>query len=225
MSDLPKRHPEGVFASLEGPEGAGKSSQINRLAERMRAAGREVVVTREPGGCKGAEVLRNLVLSGAVQWDPRTELMLFAAARREHVVRTIAPALARGAVVLSDRFSESSRAYQGAARGVGTALCDDLERIACDGILPDIVFLLDVDPVVGLARSKARATDSTMFEALDLEFHRTLRQAFLDRAAERPELFEVIPSMDVEATSDAVWAAFLRRFPQALPRDLCAGGR
>lgn len=224
MSGLPARHPEGVFLSVEGPEGAGKSRQIKILAERLQSAGREVVVTREPGGCEGAEILRSLVLSGAVQWDARTELMLFAAARREHVVRTIAPALARGAVVLSDRFSESSRAYQGAARGVGTALCDDLERIACDGILPDLVFLLDVDPVVGLARSKARASDSTMFEALDLEFHRTLRQAFLDRAAERPDLFEVIPSMDVAATSDAVWAALLRRLPLVLPRDLCAAG-
>lgn len=224
MNALPPRHPDALFQVFEGGEGAGKTSQIKRLAERFQAAGREVVVTREPGGCRGAEILRNLVLSGTVQWDPRTELMLFAAARREHVVRTIAPALARGAVVLSDRFSESSRAYQGAARGVGTGLCDDLERIACDGILPDLVFLLDVDPIVGLARSKARATDSTMFEALDLDFHRTLRQAFLDRAAERPDLFEVIPAMDVDGMSDAVWEVVQRRFPGALRRGLCAGG-
>jgi dTMP kinase len=146
----------GLFVSFEGVDGSGKSTQARLLAERLRAQGREVVLTREPGGSPGAEEIRRLVLTGdRARWSAETEILLFTAARRDHLERTIRPALARGAVVLTDRFADSTRLYQGATRGDLRALVDQLHALMI-GMEPDLTVVIDMDPAKALARSLDR---------------------------------------------------------------------
>ncbi len=148
--------PQGLFVSFEGVDGSGKSTQARLLAERLRARGREVVLTREPGGSPGAEEIRRLVLTGdRARWSPETEILLFTAARRDHLERTIRPALARGAVVVTDRFADSTRLYQGATRGDLRGLVDRLHDLLI-GTEPDLTFVIDMDPERALARSLRR---------------------------------------------------------------------
>jgi dTMP kinase len=196
----------GRFITFEGGEGAGKSTQLKRLAERLRARGLEIVATREPGGSPGAEAIRELVLNGAAdRWSPVTETLLMYAARRDHVERVIRPALARGAWVVCDRFADSTRAYQGAAGGTDPALIAALEAQVLDDARPDLTLVFDLDPEAGLARAHARGGE-LRFESKGLAFHQRLREAFLAIARDEPQRCAVVDAAaSIEAADAAVW--------------------
>jgi dTMP kinase len=180
------------FITIEGGEGTGKSTLIRGLAEALKAQGRDVVQTREPGGSPGAEDIRALMVTGdADRWDAMTELLLVNAARRDHVERVVRPALARGATVLCDRYVDSTRCYQG-MRGVPRALIDSVHHGAID-LDPDITLILDVPPEQGLARAADRGGDAR-FESMGLEYHTKLREAFLDIAKSEPQRCRTIDS-------------------------------
>jgi dTMP kinase len=199
----------GRFITFEGGEGAGKSTQVRRLAERLSPLAPEVVVTREPGGSPGAEAIRELLVTGAAdRWSGVTETLLMYAARRDHIERVIRPALARGAWVLSDRFADSTRAYQGAGEAVDPALIAALEAQVLDGVTPDLTLVLDLPVEAGLARAGARPEAQSRFEAKGQGFHERLRQAFLEIARAEPQRCAVIAAAEpLEAVTAAVWAA------------------
>jgi dTMP kinase len=199
----------GRLIAFEGVEGSGKSTQLELLRRLLEDRGdREVVVTREPGGTPAGERVRALLLDPAVELHPRAEALLFAAARAELVEAVIRPALERGAVVLCDRYLDSSLAYQGGARGLGRDPVDQVNRFATGGLLPDLVVLLDLDPAAGLAR---RARDPDRIEAQDLGFHRRVRDAFRDLAAAEPGRFAVVDAAaPVAEVAGQVRAAVLR---------------
>ncbi|WP_323716946.1 dTMP kinase [Paracoccus aminovorans] len=181
-----------MFISFEGIDGSGKSTQARRLARTMADAGTETVLTREPGGSAGAEEIRRLLVEGrGERWSPETELLLFTAARRDHVERLIHPALARGASVITDRFADSSRVYQGLVRADLRQLVEALHRLTI-GIEPARTFLIDLDPEIALARGQARGGVEDRFETLGLDFQRRLRDGFRALAAEFPARFRVI---------------------------------
>ncbi|WP_309087958.1 dTMP kinase [Phenylobacterium sp.] len=195
----------GRFITFEGGEGAGKSTQVKRLAARLEAQGLEVVTTREPGGSPGAETIRDIVLKGAAdRWSPVTETLLMYAARRDHIERVIEPALTRGAWVVCDRFADSTRAYQGAAGGTDPGLISALETHILQGVRPDLTLVFDLSPEVGLERAHARAGAEMRFESKGMAFHQRLRDGFRAIAAAEPERCAVI---DAEAPMDAVEAA------------------
>jgi dTMP kinase len=195
----------GRLIAFEGVEGAGKSTQLELLRRQLEGRGREVVVTREPGGTPVGERVRALLLDPEVEIYPRAEALLFAAARAELVERVIRPALERGAVVLCDRYLDSSLAYQGGARGLGRGPVEEVNRLATGGLLPDLVVLLDLDPADGLRR---RQGDRDRIEAQDLDFHRRVREAFRALAAADPNRFAVVdgaaPVREVAARVHAV---------------------
>lgn len=195
-----------LFVAFEGGEGAGKSTQVNLLAERVRKAGREVVVTREPGGTPVAESIRAFILdSEHTEMASRTEALLFAAARSEHVIRVIEPALSRGDVVLCDRFVDSSIAYQGAGRRLGAHEVQEVNSWATEGLVPDITIVLDIDPRAGLTRAKSVA-DPDRLESLDLEFHDDVRDAFLELASVGGSRYVVIDAdQDPTVVCEAIW--------------------
>ncbi|WP_369792994.1 dTMP kinase [Kocuria sp. ZOR0020] len=181
----------GLFIALEGGDGAGKSTQIKRLARGLAQGGLEVLTTREPGGSDLGERLRNLVLDPQfAPVDPRTEALLFAASRSSHVETVIRPALERGAVVITDRFLDSSVAYQGAGRGLGTSVIRDLNAWAVHGVMPDLTVLLDVSAATGRQRRSTRAEDRMEQESQD--FHHDVRQAFLALAQDSPQRYLVL---------------------------------
>ena len=185
----------GKFITLEGGEGAGKSTQARLLAEHLRSLGHECVVTREPGGSPVAEALREVILSGvAAPLGPSAETVLFAAARIDHVVQTILPALARGAFVICDRFTDSTRVYQGALGKVDPGLIRTLEEIATAQCRPDLTVMLDLPARIGLARAAARRAQQAAdrYEAEGLAFHEGLRLAFLEIAASEPARCKVV---------------------------------
>lgn len=197
-----------MFLSFEGIDGSGKSTQARRLAEALRAEGRDCVLTREPGGSPGAEEIRRLLVEGGGErWSPETELLLFNAARRDHLERTIRPALARGGWVISDRFADSSRVYQGLVRAENRQLVEDLHRLVI-GIEPERTFVIDIDPEVSLARGRLRGGAEDRFESLGLEFQRRLRAGFLALAREFPQRIRVIDGSGApEAVAARVMAA------------------
>lgn len=181
-----------MFITFEGIDGSGKSTQARMLAEALAGAGHDVVLTREPGGSPGAEEIRALVLQGDPdRWSAETEILLFTAARRDHLERTIAPALAAGKVVVCDRFADSTRMYQGLSRGDLRALVDELHRLMI-GREPDLTFLIDIDPVVGLYRAKGRRGHEERFEDMGLEMQERMREGFLALAREFAPRFRVI---------------------------------
>lgn len=206
------------FITFEGGEGAGKSTQIQRLAERLRAAGQTVLVTREPGGTPDAEAIRGLLTAGeAARWDPLAETLLHLAARRQHLARAIRPALARGEWVLCDRFYDSTRAYQGGGQGVTRAAIDRLHEPVLEGLHPSLTVLLDIPPETGLARARARG-DAGRYERWPLERHAAIRAAFRAIAAAEPARCAVIDATgSVEAVAAAVWTAAAGRFPDLAP--------
>lgn len=182
----------GMFLSFEGIDGSGKSTQARLLAEALRRHGFTVTLTREPGGSAGAEEIRRLVLEGAAdRWSTETELLLFTAARRDHLEKTIRPALARGEVVICDRFADSSRIYQGLTRGDLRATVDALHGLMI-GVEPDLTFLIDIDPSLGLQRAIARAGSEMRFEGMGLGFLEKARAGFLALAAASPQRFRII---------------------------------
>jgi len=205
----------GKFITFEGGEGAGKSTQARRLADRLSASGRAVVVTREPGGTPTAESIRRLLLSGLVkELSADDEAILFAAARADHVERVIRPALAAGRWVLCDRFADSTHAYQGAAGGADEALLSALDRVAVGRTRPDLTLILDLPAEVGLARAGARQGDEApdRFERDDVAVHERRRQAFLTIAGREPERCVVIDATgDEDTVADAVWQAVRAR--------------
>ncbi|MES2713168.1 MAG: dTMP kinase [Pseudomonadota bacterium] len=191
----------GRFITLEGGDGAGKTTQSRRLAAALSAAGRPVLRTREPGGSPGAERIRALLLEGS-GFDPVAEAMLHFAARREHAVRTIWPALEAGITVICDRFADSTLAYQGAGQGLDRATWDVLRRAALGDFVPDLTLLMDVPIGIGQARALHRGA-ADRYEKLEAGFHERVRAAFLDIAAAEPERCVMI---DAARDADAVFA-------------------
>ncbi len=191
----------GRFITFEGIDGSGKSTQARRLAEALRARGDDVVLTREPGGAPGAEDIRRLLVEGDPdRWSPETEILLFTAARRDHLENTIQPALDRGATVISDRFADSTRVYQGAARGDLRDLVDRLHDMMI-GREPDLTIIIDMDPDLALSRGLARQSGEDRFEDMGSGFQRRLRDGFLALAEEAPERTRLI---DGNRSEDAV---------------------
>ena len=202
----------GLFISLEGIDGSGKSTQSRRLAEMLRARGREPVLTREPGGAPGAEEIRRLLVEGDPdRWSPETEILLFTAARRDHLERTIRPALASGRDVITDRFADSTRVYQGATRGDLRGLVDDIHaRII--GIEPDLTLILDMDPEIALKRGLARRSGEDRFEDFGMAFQHRLRAGFRALAEEAPERCVLIDAgRDADAIAADIRAAVAQR--------------
>ena len=209
----------GLFLSLEGIDGSGKSTQGRLLADRLRAKGHAVTLTREPGGSPGAEEIRRLVLEGATdRWSAETEILLFTAARRDHLEKTIRPALARGEVVITDRFADSTRIFQGVTRGDLSEMVDRLHALMI-GVEPDLTLLFDLDPAVGLARATARAGAELRFEDMGLGFQMKARAGFLALAA-RQDRFRVIDAdADPETVASRVWQEVEPRLSRGAPRS------
>jgi dTMP kinase len=207
--------PRGRFITLEGGEGAGKSVQAERLEERLATLGLEVVRTREPGGSPHAEELREAILSGfAAQFGPDGEALLFAAARLDHLDKTILPALSRGAWVVCDRFADSTRAYQGVAGDLSPAFVARLEEVVVGANRPDLTLILDIPAEAGLERARARRgpESADRFEAEGSEFHEKLRRAFLDIAAAEPKRCVVVDALKPEEeVGEAIWCAVENR--------------
>lgn len=199
-------HPTGRLISFEGGEGAGKSTQIRRLAEALARAGIDVVTTREPGGTAGAEAVRDLLVSGPIErWSPLTEALLHLAARHDHVVREINPALSAGRWVLCDRFADSTRVYQGLAGGVGLDLVDRLHHAVLGDLEPDLTLILDLPTDQGLARHQS-ASGQDRYERMGRGFHEQVRAGFLEIARRAPKRCHVI---DAARAEDAVARAVL----------------
>ena len=214
MGRSPQR--KGFFISVEGGDGAGKSTQISRLAESLHEAGREVVLTREPGGSQGAESIRGLLVEGAAdRWSPLTEALLMYAARADHLERTILPALQKGAVVITDRFADSTMAYQGIAGALGAATVGALHDCVVGENDPDLTLILDIAPDEGLARAGARdGAGEGRFEAKGADFQKRVRDAFLRIAQSNPQRCVVI---DARGGPDEVAARVLKAVREKLP--------
>ncbi len=217
---------QGRFITLEGGEGTGKSTQIAKLAERLQKAGINVITTREPGGAPGADTIRSILVSGATdRWDPMSEALLNFAARREHLIRTIWPTMERGGWVISDRFADSTMAYQGYGHGVDRELIATLYRAAVGDFRPDLTLVLDLPVDEGLRRAQQRngkgdeAEDR--YERMDVAFHERLRAGFLAIAADEPDRCAVIDaSGDPDEVAGRIWAAVSGK----LADDLAAAG-
>jgi len=205
--------PRGKFISLEGGEGAGKSTQARLLRTALESRGHAAVLTREPGGSPGAEEIRQLLVHGEPErWTPLAETLLFLAARADHVARVIEPALAAGKWVVSDRFADSTFVYQGIARGLGIDAVRRLQQAALGDFAPDLTIILDVDPRAGLARAGGRGEAENRFERFDGGFHARLRDGFLAIAAREPERCVVVDgSGGVDAIATDVWRAVTER--------------
>jgi dTMP kinase len=194
----------GVFITFEGPDGSGKSTQARMLAERLRAEGRPVLESVEPGGTPIGQQIRRILLDPAnKELGARCELLLMFAARAQNVEQWISPALDEGKIVISDRFTDSSLAYQGAGRGLGAKTVLELDRIACQGLVPDLTVCVDIDTETGLARARARGGLETRLEEQAIEFHHKVREAYHELARTEPRRFRLI---DGRGTPDAIAA-------------------
>lgn len=209
--------PTGIFISFEGGEGAGKTTQAKLLCRWLEEqAGYETLLTREPGGTFGAEAIRDLVLTGmSERWSAMTELLLMYAARLDHVEKLIKPALARGVWVISDRFSDSSLAYQGYARELGIDRVKAVHAAVMDGFEPDVTILFDLDPFLAQKRVEMRNEVLSRFDAESTDFHIRLRQAFLDIAENNPERFETV---DAAADRGAIHTRLIYILTQKYPQ-------
>ncbi len=219
----------GRFITLEGGEGAGKSTHIAGLAKRLEDAGVGVITTREPGGAPGADTIRSILVSGETdRWDPMSEALLNFAARREHLIRTIWPALERGHWVLSDRFADSTMAYQGYGHGVDRELIGALYRAAVGDFRPDMTLVLDLPVAEGLRRANQRNGDSAAaedrYERMDVAFHERLRAGFLEIAAAEPNRCQVIDAGgEAGDVAARIWDAVTRKFADDLSQMGSAG--
>ena len=206
----------GKFITFEGGEGAGKTTQAKLLAEALEKAGIETLLTREPGGTFGAEAIRDLVLEGTSdRWSGMTELLLMYAARLDHVEKLIKPALERGVWVISDRFADSSLAYQGYARGLDIDQVKSLHKTVMEGFEPDLTILFDMDPVLAQKRVETRGEDLTRFDAEGLEFHKTLRSAFLEIAEDNAERVQTVDADGSRSNvQNRILFAISKQFPE-----------
>ncbi|CAA0091810.1 Thymidylate kinase [Starkeya nomas] len=219
------RRKPGRFITFEGGEGAGKSTQVRRLQERLASMGIDAVATREPGGSTGAEIVRHLILSGAAKpLGPLAEAALFAAARADHLDATIRPALARGAWVVCDRFADSTRVYQGALGNIDPRLIAALETVTVGETKPDLTIILDIPAEEGLARATARSgIAADRFESEGLSFHRSLRDAFRELAEAEPERCVLIDARgDADTVASTVWSAVRQRLKPVARRRSAA---
>jgi dTMP kinase len=197
----------GLFITFEGPDGSGKSTQARMLAQRLRGQGRTVLESAEPGGTPIGQQIRRILLDPANrELTPLAELLLMFAARAQNVEQWILPALAEGKIVISDRFTDSSVAYQGAGRGLGWETVLDLDRIACHGLVPDLTICVDIDSETGLARAAGRGSSETRLEEQAIEFHRRAREAYHELARREPRRFRLIDGRGTPETIAAkVW--------------------
>lgn len=213
---------KGFFLTFEGGEGAGKTSQIEKLEKTLVELGHTVVVTREPGGTSGAEIIRHVLLSGAAEkFGPEMEAILFSAARSDHVRNVIAPALKDGSIVLCDRFIDSTRVYQGVSGKVEMSFLKELEDVVCEDAWPDMTILLDIDPEAGMARAKSRRSENEKpdrFEKEALAQQIARRNGFLQIAKEEPERFKVVDGEgSIDAVAKRIWKKVM---PELKKRDL-----
>jgi len=205
----------GYFITFEGGEGSGKTTQIQMLADHFKSHihGCDPLLTREPGGTESAESIRQLLVTGrADRWRAATEAMLMSASRHEHVVHVLRPALGAGRIVICDRYNDSTRVYQGVVGGVPNEDIEALNRLACGDLVPDLTILLDMDVEEGLRRAGTRATTESRFESKGTDFHRRVRQAFLDLAEQQSDRFVVIDAARVvhDIAADIVAAVMPR---------------
>ena len=208
----------GRFITFEGGEGAGKSTQVRLLTAALAGQGRDVLATREPGGSTGAEEIRRLLVSGDPnRWDGMTEALLHFAARRDHLARTVWPALDAGRWVVSDRFADSTMAYQGYGHGLGREPIERLYAVTVGSFAPDLTLILDVPPESGIARTHARMDGEDRYERMDLSFHQRLRAGFLEIAALEPQRCVII---DASGSVDEVHAAILKAVAERLPEHM-----
>lgn len=195
-----------LFVTIEGIEGAGKSTLIDGLATALRSQNNNVITTREPGGTRLGKSIRELLLAQSdTKIDPRAELLLFAADRAQHIQELILPALTSGAIVICDRFTDSTLAYQGSGRGLDSNLLTQICNVATEGLLPQLTFLLDLDPEIGLTRAKTRAAGNQTvttdrFESQTLDFHRRIREGFLALARNNSDRFVILNATDSPET-------------------------
>ena len=209
-----------IFITFEGVEGSGKSTQIQLLRERLEAQGHRVLVTREPGGCAIADAIRAILLDPANrELVPRAELLLYAAARAQHVEQVIRPALAAGNLVLCDRFIDATTAYQGSGRGLSANLVAELNGIATAGVMPELTLLFDLPAELGLSRARRRNQEEALhdegrFEMETLDFHRCVRDAYLELAGQEPRFRVIDATGPAEAVADRVQAAVAAHLEQ-----------
>ena len=210
----------GLFITFEGPEGSGKSTQLRRLAARLRSEGRTVLETAEPGGTAiGMQIRRVLLDAKNHELRPTTELLLMFAARAQNVDELILPALSRGEIVLCDRFTDSSLVYQGAARGLGAEVVYEVDRIACRGLVPDLTIVVDIATEAGLERARARNEDAhgveTRLDEQAIDFHRKVRDAYLQLASDEPGRVTLVDGAgSVEKVEKDVWSAVSKYCPR-----------
>ena len=223
MLDVPARG-NARFITFEGGEGVGKSTQAKRLVARLHQASIGAVRTREPGGTPRAEAIRSFILQGRPEsWGAGAEAVLFAAARLDHVKQLVTPSLESGKWVVSDRFHDSTRAYQGLTGGVDAKLIAALEVLALDGRKPDLTFMLDMDPALAFERVRERQPEEALaqtgdrFEKEELDWHQRLREAFLAIARDNPERCVVVPAnQSTDALEQEIWDVITRRFPETV---------
>jgi dTMP kinase len=223
MTTVRQQDVPGKFIAIEGVDGAGKGVQSRLLQARLQQSGLDVVLTREPGGSPGAEEIRHLLVSGAAdKWDAMTELLLINAARRDHLLRTIEPALAAGSWVISDRYADSSRAFQGVAGELGLALVDEFHALVTGNRNPHLTLVLDLDPATSLARAHDRddgvgdgvGDKEDRFEKKGLRYQQRVGEGFRQLAARSPDSHVLIDaSGSVEVVAERVWAALVQHFP------------
>lgn len=204
----------GILIVFEGPEGAGKSTQIARLARRLEGQGTVPLCTREPGGTPAGDAIRGVLLDGALRIDAMSEFLLYSASRAQHVAEVIGPALERGEIVVSDRFTAASVAYQGYGRGLDLDFVTTLNTRVTGGIEPTLTVLLDIDPEAGLARASERGVHDRMEQA-SISFHRRVRAGFLEQASGRTDWLVIDASLEADAVDDQIWTA-VRRTLQGL---------
>ncbi|MBH67286.1 MAG: dTMP kinase [Rhodospirillaceae bacterium] len=222
MTDNTNLGYSGRFISLEGGEGAGKSTQVTKLTNFLQNKGKKVLVTREPGGSKGAEEIRNLLVNGeANRWDPVTEVLLLYAARRDHWLKSIQPALLKGFWVVCDRFSDSTIVYQGFGGGVDRDTIEDIHKVALADIRPDLTFFLDLPVELGMARSSRRdfanSSIDTRYEKMSISFHRRLRGGFKQLALEYPDRIIIVDgTRKITQVEKTIRMNILSRFEEEL---------
>jgi dTMP kinase len=217
--DLPDPMQSGKFITFEGGEGAGKSTQIRRLADALEKTGLRVTVTREPGGSSGAEKIRDMLLDPDAEWDPPTEALLHFAARADHYTTKIAPALRAGNWVLCDRFADSTRAYQGYGLGLDMNAIETLYEIALDDFVPDLTIILDIPVETGVQRMIERGADPDRYEKMDAAFHERLREGFLDIAKKNPLRCAVIDAdSDIDSVTTRIFDCVETRLGVTLDR-------